>query len=313
MDTRSEIDGMSIDTSAPNDDPGSKVSSPRGSVEDPLLPRRLSSSSSYGQTRRHDARLNHKIHIESEDLTVVIAGFSTDLTGLLMYIILCVLTLGLACLVFRWFPRWRVGLVGRPTRLQTCQWVAIEVIPILLSLLIINVIVVTNAAQDQRNQFSVYEVFEQKYGRPLSTIFASPEICSTDEDNDPTIPLLRFVEYRYLRFFYHPILDRFCLVSGWRDPLWTNSKVMRNGLDADDRDSREQIFGKNLLDIQQKSSGQLLVDEVSPKVLTLRNQLSHVWRHSTRFISSNLRASSFGQWTNITTMLFVYSSFLSSV
>ncbi|PLN75904.1 hypothetical protein BDW42DRAFT_179820 [Aspergillus taichungensis] len=240
MDTRSEIDRMSFDTSAPNDDSGSKVSSPRGSVEEPLLPRRLSSDSSHGQTRRRDARLNHKIHIESEDLTVVVAGFSTDLTGLLIYGVLCILTLGLACLVFRWFPRWRVRLVGRPTRLQTCQWVAIE---------------------DQRNQFNVYKVVEQKYGRPLSTIFASPGICSNDEDNDPTIPLLRFVEYRYLRFFYHPILDRFCLVSGWRDPLWTNSKVMRNGLDADDRDSREQIFGKNLLDIQQKSSGQLLVDE----------------------------------------------------
>lgn len=38
---------------------------------------------------------------------------------------------------------------------------------------------------------------------------------------------------------------------------------MRSGLDADDRDSREQIFGKNLVDIQQKPLFQLLMDEVS--------------------------------------------------
>ena len=40
-------------------------------------------------------------------------------------------------------------------------------------------------------------------------------------------------------------------------------KVMRDGLDVDDRDSRELIFGKNVIDIQQKSIPQLLVDEVS--------------------------------------------------
>ena len=38
---------------------------------------------------------------------------------------------------------------------------------------------------------------------------------------------------------------------------------MRDGLDADDRDSREHVFGKNVIDIQQKSIPQLLVDEVS--------------------------------------------------
>jgi hypothetical protein len=40
---------------------------------------------------------------------------------------------------------------------------------------------------------------------------------------------------------------------------------MRSGLDADDRDSREQIFGKNVIDIQQKPLFQLLIDEVSSR------------------------------------------------
>lgn len=39
--------------------------------------------------------------------------------------------------------------------------------------------------------------------------------------------------------------------------------MMRGGLDADDRDSREQIFGTNIVDIKQKSVPQLLIDEVS--------------------------------------------------
>lgn len=45
--------------------------------------------------------------------------------------------------------------------------------------------------------------------------------------------------------------------------MWTNAKVMRSGIDAEDRDSRELIFGSNLIEIQQKSVPQLLVDEVS--------------------------------------------------
>lgn len=107
------------------------------------------------------------------------------------------------------------------------------------------------------------EVDRQPYGRALSTVFVDTLGYTYDEDSDPTIGNLRFLDYRYLRFFYHPIEDKFSLINNWKDPQWTNVKVMRGGLDADERDSREQIFGQNLIDIQQKSIPQLLVDEVS--------------------------------------------------
>jgi cation-transporting ATPase 13A3/4/5 len=57
----------------------------------------------------------------------VIAGFSTTFTGSIIYSALCITSLGLAYLVFRWFPRWRVRLMGKPTPLRISQWVAIEV------------------------------------------------------------------------------------------------------------------------------------------------------------------------------------------
>ncbi|GAB1212037.1 hypothetical protein ATERTT37_001164, partial [Aspergillus terreus] len=233
-------DTGSIDGSVRSSFKSRRPSYLRSAVEEPLLPQRRSSLESYGHDRKADSRLNQKVHIESEDLTIVIAGFSSTLTGLIIYFTLCVMTLGFAYLLFRWFPRWRVRLIGKPTPLRICQWVAIE---------------------DQWNQFNVYEVGSQQYGRPLSTVFADPESYFYDEDNDPTVSFLRYIDYRYLRFFYHPVEDKFCLISGWKDPLWTNAKVMRSGLDADDRDSREQIFGTNLIDIQQKSIFQLLMDE----------------------------------------------------
>lgn len=44
---------------------------------------------------------------------------------------------------------------------------------------------------------------------------------------------------------------------------------MRGGLDADSRDTREHIFGMNLIDIHQKSALQLLVDEVGASFIAL--------------------------------------------
>ncbi|KKK26723.1 putative P-type ATPase [Aspergillus rambellii] len=212
----------------------------RSSIEDPLLPRRSLSVGSSAGDWKGDGRVSQEIHIASEDSSIIIAGFSTTTMGSFIYYILCTLTLGLAFLLFRWFPRWKIQLLGRPTPLRECQWVVVE---------------------DQWNQINVCEVMDQTYERPLSTIFADSHRTLYDEDNDPIVKFLRYIDYRYLRFFYHPLEDRFFLISGWKDPSWTDAKSMRVGLNAEERDSREHIFGKNLVDIQQRSMFQLLVDE----------------------------------------------------
>ncbi|KAJ5641572.1 hypothetical protein N7490_005572 [Penicillium lividum] len=216
-----------------------RLSQSRDSVEQPLLSRYLSASS-YGRDRRSGSRLNQKVYIASEDLTAVFAGFSTSTGGFALYVALCILTGGLAYLLFRWLPRWRVRLIGKAAPLGKCQWIAIE---------------------DQWNQFTIHVVGSQSYGRLLSTVFVDSSGQAYDEDRDPSIESLRFLDYRYLRFFYHPVEDKFSLITGWRDPAWTNAKAMRGGLDADERDSREQIFGQNVIDIQQKTVPQLLLDE----------------------------------------------------
>ncbi|KAJ5220798.1 cation-transporting ATPase [Penicillium citrinum] len=211
----------------------------RDSAEHPLLSRILSASS-YGRDRRTGSRLNQKVYIASEDLTAVFAGFSTSPAGYALYIAVCILTGGLAYLVLRWFPRWRVRMIGKATPLGKCEWVAIE---------------------DQWNQFDIHHIDSEAYGRPLSTVFMDNSGHVYDEDLDPTIASLRYVDYRYLRFFYHPVEDKFSLINGWKDQSWTSAKAMRGGLDADERDSREQIFGKNNINIHQKNIPQLLMDE----------------------------------------------------
>lgn len=94
----------------------------------PLL--RQSSTGSRGSNASGDGlndRKTQKLYIQSEDLTIVIAGFETSMLGYAIYITLCIITVGLAYLTFRWLPSWRVRLVGRPAPLRRCAWVVIEV------------------------------------------------------------------------------------------------------------------------------------------------------------------------------------------
>lgn len=98
----------------------------RTSTEDPLL-RRHDSAKSTASGMGRGGRVSQKFHIVTEDLTVVVAGFATNLLGFFVYLVLCVLTFGLGYLVFRWLPRWRVRLTGTPKPLRECTWVVIEV------------------------------------------------------------------------------------------------------------------------------------------------------------------------------------------
>ena len=123
----------------------------------------------------------------------------------------------------------------------------------------------------------VQEIITVKYGYVASTVFGLRQkkdfSLDCDEDDEPTIPHLRFLDYRYIKFCFHPLKDKFVLCSDWKDPKWTDVKSIRAGLDSDERHRREQVFGKNQIDIQQKSIPQLLVDEVSDQLQNLSNSL----------------------------------------
>ena len=101
----------------------------RTAVEDPLLKRHNSagSAASNYSSRAVQDRLSQKIYIQSEDLTIVVAGFQTSRIGYPIYLGFCLCTAGLAYLLLRWLPRWRLRLVGSATTLRECKWVVIEV------------------------------------------------------------------------------------------------------------------------------------------------------------------------------------------
>lgn len=98
----------------------------RNSDEHPLLHQYKSSTEAAGRINR-ERRSIQKIYVVNEDLTMMVAGFSTSPARYALYIFLCIITLGLGFLVCRWLPRWRVRLIGIPTTLRDCAWVSIEV------------------------------------------------------------------------------------------------------------------------------------------------------------------------------------------
>ncbi|KAK6219620.1 ATPase [Colletotrichum tabaci] len=116
---------------------------------------------------------------------------------------------------------------------------------------------------NQWGEFVVMDVDKKRYGRPMSTIFGSNEKdYAMDDEYDPIIAELRMLNYRYVRLYFNQQKDRFVMFNGWVDPNWTDPRAARAGIDSDEKGVREVVFGNNLIDIEQKSIPQLLVDEV---------------------------------------------------
>ncbi|MCJ1461071.1 hypothetical protein MMC28_011453, partial [Mycoblastus sanguinarius] len=233
----------------------------RPSVEDPLLYRHDSTKTDASALGR-GARTNQKIYVVAEDLTIVVAGFTTNQVGLLSYLVICILSLGLGYLVLRWLPRWRVRFIGSSKPLFECDWVVVEVRSLSCRR---GSKAAAKVDQNQWGEFTVQDIARIPYGHSASTVFGLREEKSVsheyDEDDDPVMLQLRFLDYRYIRFCFHPLKDKFVLCSDWNDPNWTDVRSIRAGLDSEERQRREQVFDKNQIDIQQKSIPQLLVDE----------------------------------------------------
>lgn len=236
--------------------------------DEPLLSQinsRTSQEFYYHHQEYASERLQQRFYISEEDLVIVIAGYKTHTYRKKLYYLLCFLTLGLGYLILRWFPRWRISCIGKPAPLGQCDWVVVE---------------------NQWGELSIIDVNSSKYNRSLSTVFRleekkevsgnsnidSAETSVIDNENidedieyvnpDPVLHTLRTINYRYITFFYHPLEDIFLTNFDWVDTAWVDVQDAREGIDNDTQTDRETVFGPNIIDINEKTTIQLLVDEV---------------------------------------------------
>ncbi|KAI5285610.1 hypothetical protein KEM54_000434 [Ascosphaera aggregata] len=217
----------------------------RSSVSTPLLGQ---STTKRGASLNWDGEtVSQKVYLSTEDLTAVVTGFTTSRVGFLLYLLICIVSLGFGYLILRWLPRWRVHITGRTVPLAKADWVVIE---------------------NEWGQFTTHSVLSQGYDLPLYTLFNCPSKVSptsspsSDDIYAADLSAIRYLDYRYVRFYYNPVEDGFYTNGDWKHPSWNNVKNLREGLNADDRDQRELVFGQNAIDIEQKSVGQILIEEV---------------------------------------------------
>ncbi|KAI6121503.1 hypothetical protein F5141DRAFT_1259004 [Pisolithus sp. B1] len=176
----------------------------------------------------------------------------------LLFVVCCVVTLGMFGLLSNWFPRLWLRWVNLKR-----GFVAVEVRVTHTRLLI-------------TGDITLIPVKHLAYPYARSTIFPpstselegptgcspKPRLNSNDDDKSDIIGDLLVVDYRYSRFVLDPCVGLFTMLRDWRDPSWTNVQSVQHGLPQHVRKQRLTLFGANLIDIEGKSTLSLLVDEV---------------------------------------------------
>ncbi|ORY74114.1 HAD ATPase, P-type, family IC [Protomyces lactucae-debilis] len=218
-------------------DTESIASSRRSSMSRVSLLRRQSQESNASGERF--ARKSQKVYLQEEDLYLVIAGFKDARLQTWLYYLLCIVTFGIAYLVLRWVPRWKIRMTGKPVSLSAASWVVIE---------------------NQWHDVSIHTVQKAPFGGHLSSILDVGR--SSEDENDPWLDHICFLDYRYVRFLWNPRGSRFELYNNYKDPAWRETiKVCARGLEDEATTRRLTLFGENLIDIAEKSTAELLVDE----------------------------------------------------
>ncbi|CCJ31395.1 unnamed protein product [Pneumocystis jirovecii] len=179
-----------------------------------------------------------------DDNYITISGFIINKPYQFLYYLLCIITGGFVYLIFLWVPQWKVSFTLKPSPLSTCNWVVIK---------------------DKYKEIDVLKIKKEDRGELIFTIyegFQNPYDFQTKNESSETTPFT-YIDYRYLRFIYYPKEQKFIPTYSWKDPLFMLPiEDISKGLSTRARDDREVIFGKNQMDIQEKSVIRLLIDEI---------------------------------------------------
>ncbi|EGV66420.1 hypothetical protein PSN45_002982 [Yamadazyma tenuis] len=186
-----------------------------------------------------------RYYLAEEDLVIGIAGYQNNILKQTMYYLLCTITLGMAYLVLRWLPRYRINLIGDPCPLGKADWCVVE---------------------NEYGELSVVDIEKKRLNQRLSSFLNISDDKDDGEVNhqisDPIIGHMHTFKYRYLKFFYNPVEDIFKTNNNWFDQSWTNSNKIADGVPQSLFEERAMIFEENSIEIDDKPILSLLLEEV---------------------------------------------------
>ncbi|KAJ2302297.1 hypothetical protein IWW55_003482, partial [Coemansia sp. RSA 2706] len=158
--------------------------------------------------------------------------------GVLAYWALVACTAGIVYVLSAWFPAVYAWMALRPAALDCASYVR-----------------VLQAGRQQALEpvavSAICKSFEAGFGAPKE-----------HTDGATATVDLRTFSFKHSRFVFCPSKSRFIPVSQWKDPKWHRSVVTGPaGLCCATVDTRARLFGKSVIDIQEKSYLQLLWEE----------------------------------------------------
>ncbi|KAI8804374.1 hypothetical protein BJ742DRAFT_825014 [Cladochytrium replicatum] len=182
-------------------------------------------------------------YIIDDESRVVISGRVPSFPRTLVYVTLNALTLGIFYLACRWLPRLAVRMTTKSSTLAGAKSVFI-------------------ASQWGEMQEEVISVVP--YEGSIADVFPGSVVGDKISNGVvKQIKTLRMFEYRYHRFIMNPVTMKFERVDSWRDPAWGTVTKALDGIRSERVVERRRIvFGRNEVDVKEKSTFRLLVDEV---------------------------------------------------
>ncbi|TIB92882.1 hypothetical protein E3Q19_01771 [Wallemia mellicola] len=216
----------------------------------------------FAKSDKQGGQSRQKIYIQEEDVSLLIIGFRRSTFGHLLWSLGVVLTFGLLSLIGRWIPSlWlRLASIEAPFVSESGDNQATSII-----------------VETQFGHVNIYKIDSMPFPYPISSIFPhdtmhfTPSINKTKTtetvesagtSNSSSADILRYFDYRYTRFILHEDQGVFRMIRDWRDPRWISQTAVAGGLPESKREERRLLFGLNEIEIEERSWGQLFVDEV---------------------------------------------------
>ncbi|KAF9915959.1 hypothetical protein BX616_004966 [Lobosporangium transversale] len=189
------------------------------------------------------------LHLEEEDVELMFTGYRFLQVRIYLYYIICVLSGGVIFLLGRWMPQYYISFVTEKCAMSLAEIVVIE---------------------NEWGQMVIERVYTKYYGGLMSSVFSPEQMekpfdneeLNNDTESSAVLHDMRYFDYQYIRFIYNPQAHVFMQNSHWKDSEWKSIARCGRGLEREIHQDRLLVFGPNLIDVQEKTVGQLLVQEV---------------------------------------------------
>ncbi|KAJ1965507.1 hypothetical protein GGI12_000729 [Dipsacomyces acuminosporus] len=187
------------------------------------------------------ANSTQDIHLVEEDMDIVAHGYKPYMPGTIAYWALVACTAGMLYVVDSWFHVISIWLCLRRTSLDAATFVHVCA---------------------EGKHLSLETVESTQFDGPLEAVFGHAQNDKPPEGS-AVLPTLRVFAFRHYRFAYNPALGAFVSTSTWKDASWDRGVCTGySGLCEQEIEQRRKIFGPCIIDIEEKSYGRLLWEEV---------------------------------------------------